>query len=121
MSEQKGCGRGCPNCNGCSGALTLHAGEVHILKQLAQFAFLPVARKADDMTPFYPEGTEYSAEEYSLILQSLEKKQLISIDYDAPLKGCNDCAYAGYPVRGSFSLTERGQTVINLMDIQGVE
>lgn len=121
MSDQKGCGRGCKNCNGCGGALTLHAGEIHILKLLAQFAFLPVARKAEDMTPFYPEGGEYTQEEYSLILQSLEKKQLISIDYDAPLKGCSDTAYGNFPVHGCFSLTLRGQQVISLMDIQGVE
>ena len=92
-----------------------------MLKLLAQFPFLPVARREDDMTPFYPEGNEYPAEEYSLILQSLEKKQLISIDYDAPLKGCDDATYRGYPVRGSFALTARGQQAINLMDIQGVD
>ncbi len=121
MSHQKGCSRGCRNCNGCGGALTLHAGEIHILKLLAQFAFLPAARKADDMTPFYPEGSEYTQTEYSLILQSLETKQLISIDYDAPLKGCSETAYGAYPIRGSFSLTVRGQQVISLMDIQGAD
>ncbi len=122
-----GCGNcsgsceGCSGCNGCGGALTLHPGEVKILELLAQFPFLPVARKADDMTPFYPEGSEYSQEDYSLILQSLEKKQLISIDYDAPLKGCDNTAYADLPVQGSFALTARGQQVLSLMDIQGVE
>jgi hypothetical protein len=122
-----GCGNcsggceGCSGCSGCGGALTLHPGEVKILELLAQFPFLPVARKADDMTPFYPEGSEYPQEEYSLILQSLEKKQLISIDYDAPLKGCGDNAYGNYPVRGSFALTARGQQVLELLDIQGAE
>ena len=121
MNGKSGCSRGCENCNGCGGALTLYPGEVHILKLLAQCPFLPVARRADDMTPFYPEGSEYSQEEYSLILQSLEKKQLISIDYDAPLKGCDPNAYGNYPIRGSFALTARGQQVLSLMDIQGVE
>ena len=119
--HQSGCGRGCPNCNGCGGALTLNPGEIHMLQLLAQIPFLPVARRADDITPFYPEGEKYPQEEYSLILQCLEKKQLISIDYDAPLKGCCDSAYRDYPVRGSFSLTARGQKVIDLMDIQGIE
>ncbi len=122
-----GCGHcsgscdGCSGCNGCGGALTLHPGEVELLELLAQFPFLPVARKTDEMTPFFPEGSAYSQEEYSLLLQSLEKKQLISIDYDAPLKGCGDAAYGSFPVRGSFALTARGQQVLELLEIQGAD
>jgi hypothetical protein len=122
MNECRGCSgscEGCGGCTGCGGALTLHPGEIKILELLAQFPFLPVARKADDMTPFYPEGAEYSQEEYSLLLQSLEKKQLISIDYDSPLKGAGDAAYGSFPVRGSFALTARGQQVLELLEIQG--
>ena len=51
------------------------------------FAFLPVARRADDMTPVYLEQQEYTKEEYSLILQALEQKGLISLDYEKPLAG----------------------------------
>ena len=92
-----------------------------MLQLLAQVPFLPVARRADDMTPVYPEQGEYSLEEYSLILQCLEKKQLITIDYDAPLKGCDPAVYGAYPVRGSFALTGRGQQVLELLEIQGIE
>jgi hypothetical protein len=57
---------------------------------------------------------------YSLILQSLEKKQLISIDYNCPLFGADMSAYEGYPVHGSMALTGRGQAVLDLLDKQGV-
>ena len=92
-----------------------------MLQILAQVPFLPVARKADDMTPIYLEQSEYSVEEYSLILQCLEKKQLITMDYDTPLKGCDLSAYAAYPVQGSFALTQRGQQVLELLEIQGIQ
>ena len=92
-----------------------------MLQTLAQVPFLPVARRADDMVPVYLEETDYSLEEYSLILQCLEKKQLIAIDYDAPLKGCDLAAYAAYPVRGSFALTARGQQVLDILQIQGIQ
>ena len=115
------CSGDCQSCGRCGGSYVLNEGELHLLKQLAQFPFLPVARSADDVTPIYPEGTEYSQREYSLILQCLEKKQLISIDFDAPLKGCDDSAYGSFPIRGSFALTARGQQVLELLEIQGAE
>ncbi|MBQ7817752.1 MAG: hypothetical protein IJ388_03035 [Oscillospiraceae bacterium] len=118
MSGCKNCSGNCQSCSGCSGALTLTEGEISILQQLGQIPFLPVARKADDMTPICP---ECPSEEHSLILQCLEKKQLISIDYDAPLKGCDNAAYGNYPVRGSFALTARGQQVLELLEIQGAQ
>lgn len=90
-----------------------------MLRTLGQLAFLPVARKADDMTPVYLEETDYAPEDYSAVLQLLEKKGLISIDYDASLPGADMSAYAAYPVRGSFALTARGQTVLDMLEIQG--
>lgn len=115
------------HCNGCSGScggcakeLVLTAGEVALLQTLGQYSFLPVARKADDMTPIYLEEQAYSREEYSLILQVLEKKNLISIDY-TPLQGADMSAYAGYPVHGSMGLTQRGQQVLELLELQGTE
>ena len=119
MSGCGGCSGDCHNCSGC-GALTLNEGELQVLQLLGQIPFLPVARRADDVTPIYL-GEEYSQKEYSLILQCLEKKQLISIDFDAPLKGYADTAYAAYPIRGSFALTARGQQVLQQLDIQGIE
>ena len=80
-----------------------------------------VARKVDDMTPIYLEGTEFSREEYSMVLAHLDRKGLIDIDYRNPLSGFDYASYAGYPVHGSMALTERGHTVIELMEMQGIE
>ena len=54
------------------------------------------------------------------VLQTLEKKGLISLDYDKPLAGFDEAAYAAYPIRGSMALTERGQKVLELMEYQGI-
>lgn len=121
MSNCNGCGGNCQSCGGCGKQLELSEQELRFLNQLAQIPFLPVARRADDMTPVYLEDDMYSKEEYSLILQCLEKKALISIDYDAPLKGTDMSAYKGYPVHGSIALTERGITVVELLQTQGVQ
>ena len=114
------CNGNCGGCTGCAKQLSLTEGELHILKSLGQIPFLPVARKAEDMTPVYLEDNAYSQEDYSLILQVLEKKNLISIDYD-PLPGADMSAYKGYPVHGSMALTARGQTVVELLELQGIE
>lgn len=115
------CGGNCASCGGCAGSMELTAGEVHILQMLGQFSFLPVARKADDMTPVFLEDSEYSREEYSLILQCLEKKALISVDYDAPLTGADMSAYKGLPVHGSMALTARGYGVLELLETLGID
>ena len=114
------CNGNCGNCQGCSKALELTQGELDLMNTLAQIPFLPVARKADDMIPVYLEDTAYTREEYSLILQVLEKKGLIDLDYSAPLKGFDMVSYAGYPVHGTVALTARGQTVIDLIEKQGI-
>ena len=114
------CNGNCGGCTGCAKQLTLTEGEISILQKLGQIPFLPVARKADDMTPVYLEDESYTKEEYSLILQVLEKKGLISLEYD-PLTGADMSAYKGYPVHGSMALTARGQTVVDLLDTQGID
>lgn len=114
------CG-GCSGCTGCGGALELSAGEIELLQTLSQIPFLPVARKMGDEMPVYLEEAKRTVAEYSLILLCLEKRGLISLDYDKPLKGFNDEAYAAYPIRGSFALTARGQRVLELLEWQGVE
>ena len=122
-----GCGKcsggcdGCSGCTGCGGALELTEGEITMLQTLGQIPFLPVARKMGEDIPVYLEETDRSIEEYSLILQCLEKRGLISIDYSLPLKGFDDSAYADYPIRGSFALTQRGQQVVELLDRQGLQ
>ena len=121
MSDCKSCSGGCGgNCGGCAKELVLTPGEVHLLQELGQYSFLPVARKADDYTPVYREDEAYSPEEYSLIIQVLEKKQLIYLDY-IPLPGANMSAYAEFPVHGSMGLTQRGQQVLELLELQGAE
>lgn len=119
MSGCNGCCGNCGNC-GSSGCMELTVGEIEMLQTLAQIPFLPVARKMGDDIPIYLEDAEKTQEEYSLILQCLEKRGLISIDYDKPLKSFNDLAYGPYPIRGSFALTARGQQVVELLEMQGI-
>lgn len=116
----KNCSGNCGSCGGCAGVLELTEGEVEMLQALGQFAFLPIARKADDMVPVYLEENDRPAEEYSLILQVLEQKRLVSLDYDKPLSNFSDPRYAPYPVKGSVALTERGQTVVKMLEIEGI-
>lgn len=111
----------CSSCGGCGRDLTLTEAEIGMLETLAQIPFLPIARTAADPSPIYLEDDAHSIGEYSLILQCLEKKGLISLDYDSPLKGCDLGAYAAYPVHGSIALTARGQTVIELLELQGAQ
>ena len=112
------CSGNCGSCGGCAKELTLTEGELELLNLLAQIPFLPVARKASDMIPVFLE--EGAPENASLILQVLEKKGLIDIDYYAPLTGADMSAYADYPVHGSIALTGRGQTVVELLQNQGL-
>lgn len=112
------CGN-CGNCSGCARELELTQIEMDFLALLGQVAFLPVARKMGDLTPVYLEDGAERAEERSLLLQCLEKKGLISLDYDKPLKGASMDAYASYPIKGSMALTERGQKVLELLEYQG--
>ncbi len=111
----------CKNCGGCDRSLTLTPGELEILDTLAQIPFLPIARTAADPAPYYLESNAHSPEEYSLILQCLEKKGLISLDFDRPLANTDLSRYAGYPILGSMALTFRGQQVIELLELQGAQ
>jgi hypothetical protein len=114
-----GCNGNCSACSGCARELVLTEKEMDFLHVLGQYAFLPVARTLGDLTPVYLE--EGDREEMSLLLQCLEKKGLISLDYDKPLRRFDESAYADYPIRGSMALTERGQKVLELMELQGFE
>lgn len=112
------CSGNCSSCSGCARELVLTQMEIDFLNTLAQYAFLPVARNMGDLNPVYLE--EGDPEEMSLLLQCLEKKGLISLDFDKPLHGFDESAYAAYPIRGSMALTERGQKVLELMEYQGL-
>ena len=111
------CSGNCGSCGGCAKELTLTEGELELLNLLAQIPFLPVARKASDMIPVFLE--EGAPENASVILQVLEKKGLVDIDYSKVLAGADMSAYTGYPVHGSIALTGRGQTVVELLQNQG--
>ena len=115
------CSGNCASCAGCAGSLELTTMEIEMLRKLGQFSFLPVARKAGDMVPVYLEEQEYSPEEYSLILQCLEKKGLVNMDYGSALRGADMSAYGAYPVHGSMALTQRGQAVLETLEIQGIQ
>lgn len=111
------CGGNCSACSGCARELVLTQKEMDFLAELGQFAFLPVARRMGDLTPVYLEAGE--PEEMSLLLQCLEKKGLISLDYDKPLHGAGGEAYAQYPIQGSMALTQRGQQILEILEYQG--
>ena len=122
MSNCGNCGGSCEKCSTCGGCgqgLELTMEEIQFLQELGQYSFLPVARKASDMIPVYLENGEDNKELMSLVLQCLEKKMLIDIAYD-PLPGANMDAYKGYPVHGSIALTQRGQQVLELLEMQGI-
>lgn len=112
------CSGGCTGCSGCARELVVSAGEIAFLRKLGEYAFLPVARAMGDLTPRYLEAD--APENASLLLQLLEKKGLISLDYDKPLTHFSGADYADYPIRGSMALTQRGQQVLELMDYQGI-
>ena len=112
------CNGNCASCGGCARELTISRQELDFLLKFTQIPFLPVARKMGDLEPVYLEAD--APENCSLVLQCLEKKGLISLDYDMPLKGFDDSSYAAYPIRGSMALTERGHTVLELIERQGV-
>ena len=119
-----GCGNCCGSCGSCGnsgGCMELTVGEIEMLQTLGQIPFLPMARKLGEDVPVYLEDTQRPQEEYSLILQCLEKRGLISIDYDKALKNFDAAAYEAYPIRGSFALTLRGQQVLELLQLQGIE
>ena len=114
----------CENCGGCDRcdrSLTVTEGELEILTTLAQIPFLPIGRRMDDPAPVYLEEDTHTPEEYTLILQCLEKKGLISLDYDRPLKNADYSRYVHLPIHGSMALTARGQQVLEVLDLQGAQ
>ena len=116
MGNCGSCTGNCGSCGGCAGSLVLTEKEVELLQLLGQVAFLPVVRKASDMIPVYPESSDPDA---TAVLACLEKKGLVDLDYRAPLQGFDYGACKGYPVHGSMALTERGQQVLELLELQG--
>ncbi len=111
----------CGSCGGCGRAIELTEQELSLLQALGQYSFLPVARRKEDMTPICLEYDCYDVQTYSLAIQCLEKKDLINICYDAPLRGANMEKYSAFAVHGSMALTARGQRVLDLLDMHGID
>ena len=115
-----GCNGNCETCGGCGNSLEITELELNLLQTLWQYAFLPVLRKADDPVFVYPDAEPSRLYEYSLALQCLEKKGLIDIDFSKPLQNYTHPMMEHYPICGSIGLTERGQDVLETVDIQGI-
>ena len=110
----------CGGCGGCARQLVIAPQELAFLEELGRFAFLPVARSMGDLEPVYLEEGPEKQEEYSLLLQCLEKKGLICLSYDKPLGDMTKTPYAAYPIHGSISLTERGYNVLETLEYYGI-
>ncbi len=106
------CG-GCEGCGGCGRVLELTERELAVLEALAQFAFLPVARRPEGALPHCPDCGDPEA------ILHLEKKGLIDLDYSAPLACCDYRGCEDLKIRGSMGLTARGQGVLETLRIQG--
>ena len=52
---------------------------------------------------------------------ALERKRLIDLDYNLPLQNFDYGPYAAWSRQGSMALTVRGQEVLDVLDIQGIE
>ncbi len=117
MAGCEHCGGDCTHCVGCGASYVLSPEEIAFLRLLGEYAFLPVARKADDLTPIY--CGEGDATQCSDILRCLDKKNLIDLDFYTPLKGF--VGYGNYPLRGSCALTLQGQQVLEVLEIQGTQ
>ncbi len=119
--KEHACSGSCGGCGGCRAALELTERELELLRELAVYAFLPVARTADDPTPHYLQDDARAEAEYSAALLHLERKGLIDLDYASPIGAYTDARYAPWPVHGSAALTARGQQVLETLDILGMD
>ena len=115
------CKGNCGSCGGCAHTLLLSDAELHILQSLGQIPFLPIARNAADTNPVCDEDNIYAKAEYTAALLLLERKGLISLDYDQPLVGYKGKLYQNYPMHGSMALTARGQQILDMLEKQGAE
>lgn len=116
------CDHNCLHCKGCSVRdLSMTEEEIKVLSYFAEIPFLPVARKTDSEMPCFFEKQDYSLDLYGSILLCLEKKRLISIDYDKPIPGWGSGDQKEYPIIGSMALTNRGQSVLDILSVSGIQ
>ena len=116
-----GCGQGggCNGCGGCGhgGVLTLTHVQLNVLARFAVMPFYPAGYQLphDD-----PTCLDFSMEEQDA-LRALVAMGLLSSDPFEPISGADLSAYAGFRLHGSVALTKRGQQVVELMDVQGID
>ena len=118
---ESSCGSCQKSCAGCSPALYLTEEELKLLRLFGEAPFLPVARRPDGETPVCLEEGAGEQETVSKVIVALERKGLIDLDYNLPLQNFDYSAYAAWSRQGSMALTARGQEVLDVLEIQGVE
>lgn len=118
---ESSCGGCQKSCAGCSPALFLTEEELKLLRLFGAVPFLPVARRPDGETPICLEEGAEEQETVSKVILALERKGLIDLDYNLPLQNFDYSAYAAWSRQGSMALTGRGQEVLDVLEIQGVE
>lgn len=116
------CGACCGgSCGGCGGALELTQTEVDLLRLFAQIPFLPVVRQHGAEHPVFFDARIGTAEVLGPAVTALHQKRLIQLDYDLPLLNYDYSDYEPCSHKGSMALTARGQAVVELLEIQGIE
>ena len=116
------CGACCGgSCGGCGGALELTQTEVDLLRLFAQIPFLPVVRQHETEHPVFFDDRIGTAEALGPAVTALHQKRLIQLDYDLPLLNYDYSDYEPCSHKGSMALTARGQAVVELLEIQGIE
>lgn len=119
MGKDRGHCGGC--CGGCGSQWSLTQAEENVLRQLSQIPFLPVGMAPDSALPVYLEAEEAAAPAYGAAILGLQQKGLIQLDSQRPLGSFSYEAYGACSRRGSMALTARGQAVVELLEIQGIE
>ena len=116
-----GCDSCSGNCKSCHNTMELTEPELEILDLLSQFAFLPIGRNVDSEIPLCIFDCKQPPETMGLAMLCLEKKGLAVLDYDMPINGFCDSRYLACPLRGSAALTAKGQQILDLLELQGIE
>ena len=81
---------------------------------------LMAVAKKNTLTKVPVRQGEYYVQLVSTVNSRYKIERVVSLDYDKPLTGADMSAYAGYPVHGSMALTQRGQAVLEKIEIEGV-
>ncbi|MBR0063775.1 MAG: hypothetical protein IJP67_06380 [Oscillospiraceae bacterium] len=97
--------------------ISLTEREMILLDAFRTEPFLPLVRRINLDTPYLIlAGKDYSDE-----IMWLQLKGLVNIELSAPVNGGDYSAYPESAVRGSASLTLRGQEALDSLDIMGAQ